>query len=86
MERVARYTSKGKVGCPRRFSDGWKQANKRIYLSQITFDSWRELKSSLQLPNDDAVAVYLLGCHRVVTNEIYGEQRDSSGLVLSIMQ
>ena len=49
-----------KVGRPRKYTDGWSSANKRIFISNSTFTKWRKLRDDLKLANDDAVARYLL--------------------------
>lgn len=48
------------VGRPKKCEGGWKSVNKRIQIGNETFAKWRNLRTELRLPNDDAVACYLL--------------------------
>ena len=66
------------VGRPRKHTEGWSSANKRICISNGTFVKWRKLRDDLQLVNDDAVACYLLSA--VV--ERYNERTEDVWLVL----
>ena len=48
------------VGRPRKYEGGWRCGNKRIYITNESFEKWRSLRAELGLPTDDAVACYLL--------------------------
>ena len=52
-----------KRGRPRKYSYGWDNANRRIYISNEIFSKWRRLREERGLPSDDAVACYLLTLH-----------------------
>ena len=51
------------LGCPRKSREGWASVNKWIYLSNNTFNKWRELRAERDLASDNAVACYLLTLH-----------------------
>ena len=55
--------SRKKQGRPRKSSEGWSSVNKRIYISDKTFNKWRGLQTERDLSSDDAVACYLLTFH-----------------------
>lgn len=83
---MERYALQDWVGHPRRFVDGWKQANKWVYFLLIIFDAWHELRALLQLPNDEGVVVCSLGCHRAEQgNKRHKEWSDITALVAPIM-
>ena len=56
-------TTRRRAGRPRKHSEGWESANKRICISNRTFLKWRMVKDEHRLLNDDAVARYLLALH-----------------------
>lgn len=51
-----------KVGRPRKYAGGWESANRRICISNKTYERWREVKERQCLRSDDSVAQYLLLC------------------------
>ena len=52
-----------KQGHPRKCREGWASVNKRIHISDKTFNKWRGLRLEHNLLSDDAVACYLLTLH-----------------------
>ena len=52
-----------KRGRPVMRQEDWESTQKRIRLSNSTFERWRELKNMLALPSDDSVASYLLSLY-----------------------
>ena len=56
-------TTRHRAGRPRKHSEGWESANKRICISNGTFLRWRTIRDEQGLVNDDAVARYLLTLH-----------------------
>ena len=57
-------TSHGKkVGRPRKYAGGWESANRRICISNKTYEEWKRLKVQQRLENDDSVARYLSRYH-----------------------
>ena len=58
MEEPAR-----KRGRPVTRKEDWESTQKRIRLSNSTFERWRELKDTLALPSDDSIASYLLSLY-----------------------
>ena len=60
-ERICKLSRKKQgLGYPRKSREGWASVNKRIYLSDNTFNKWRELRAERDLASDNAVACYLL--------------------------
>jgi len=56
-------TTRRRVGHPRKHSEGWESANKRICILNGTFLRWRTIRDKQGLLNDDAIAYYLLALH-----------------------
>ena len=76
-EGICEVSSLKKQGRPRKCREGWASVNKRIYLSDNTFNKWRELRAERELASDNAVACYLLTLHEqrkslALQNESFG--------------
>ena len=54
------------VGRPRKYSEGYVQSSKRLYVLEATFHEWRSIKWEMDLSSDDEVAKYLLACRKAV--------------------
>ena len=64
-EGICEVSRLKKQGHPRKCREGWASVNKRIYLSNNTFNKWRELGDERKLASDNnAVACYLLTLHK----------------------
>ena len=65
-ERICREVSRKNqgLGHPRKSREGWASVNKWIYLSNNTFNKWRELRAECDLASDNTVACYLLTLSR----------------------
>jgi len=57
---MAQCGFQGGCGRPKKFANGWGQANKRIYIANETYVKWRMVKEEFGLTNDNAVAQLLL--------------------------
>ena len=75
-ERICEVSRKKQgLGRPRKSREGWASVNKRIYLSDNTFNKWRELRAERDLASDNAVACYLLTLHE--KNKSFRVQNES---------
>lgn len=59
-------------GRPRKFAHGFPRDNKRLYLSNETFERWQRIKTELKLQSDDLVGRRLL--------DYYESSEESSAL------
>ena len=67
---MALHGIQGGCGRPKKFANGWSQANKRIYISNETHVKWRMVKEEFRLVNDDAVAQLLLSRSSILSYSI----------------
>ena len=59
-----------KCGRPLKHENGWEGVNKQICISNTTFLLWRDVREKLGLVNDDALAKYLIGLHKINTEPV----------------